>query len=124
MRTWWNHFPPAWFSGMTQIHFNYGWRSVRVAALAAFALLPALASSGSAAPDGGFALARAEVALPETPLQPLPPAEDASEIFADAPYGVDPIVTGPVSAEFRDRQRALGCKAATWPHISSGCYPD
>jgi hypothetical protein len=66
----------------------------------------------------------AEVALPDTPLQPLPPAEDASEIFADAPYGVDPIVTGPVSAEFRDRQRALGCKAATWPHISSGCYPD
>ena len=109
---------------MAQIQSNRGWRSVRVAALAAFALLPGLASSGSAAPDDAPVLARAEFALPERPLQSLPPEEDASEIFADAPYGVDPIVTGPVSAQFRERRQLLGCEAATWPNVPRGCYPD
>ena len=109
---------------MIQIQSSRVWRTVRVAALAAFALLPALVSSGSAAPDGAYLLARADVALPERPLQQLPPEEDASEIFADAPHGVDPVVTGPVSAQFRERRELLRCDAATWPDVPRGCYPD
>ncbi len=43
--------------------------------------------------------------------------------FVGAPDGVDPIVTGPVSASFKKRQIALGCDRAVWPHIPAGCYP-
>jgi hypothetical protein len=47
-----------------------------------------------------------------------------SQSFDDAPYGVDPIVTGPVSAAFKNRQQALHCAEAAWPNIPAGCYPD
>lgn len=48
----------------------------------------------------------------------------AQAMFPDAPDGVDPVVTGPVSAEFRGRQKALGCDKAVWPDIPAACYPD
>lgn len=48
----------------------------------------------------------------------------AALMFPDAPDGVDPIVTGPVSAEFRARRKAAGCEAAEWPHVPVACYPD
>ncbi len=94
----------------------------RLAAAVGLALLPALAATSSAAPEGPFVVARAEITSPEKPVQPVEP--DASELFADAPYGVDPVVTGPVSASLRERQQRLNCDAATWPHIPRGCYPD
>lgn len=108
---------------MAQTLSNCGKRPVRVAVLAAFTLLPALVSPGSATPDDALVLARAEVAPAERPVRPLQP-DDASEIFADAPYGVDPVVTGPVSAQFRERRQHLGCDTATWPNVPRGCYPD
>lgn len=49
---------------------------------------------------------------------------DASQLFADAPDGVDPVVTGPVSAAFRQQQGEAGCDKAVWPHVPVSCYPD
>jgi len=48
----------------------------------------------------------------------------AEEAFADAPYGVDPMVTGPTSASFERKQADLGCDKAIWPNIPLACYPD
>lgn len=48
---------------------------------------------------------------------------DAEEMFSEAAFGVDPMVTGPVSEEFRARQLDLGCGEAKWPNIPAGCYP-
>jgi hypothetical protein len=45
-------------------------------------------------------------------------------MFADAPDGVDPVVTGPVSASFKQRQQVAGCDSAVWPKIPTVCYPD
>jgi hypothetical protein len=50
-------------------------------------------------------------------------ALDAEEMFSDAPFGVDPMVTGPVSGEFAKRQRDLGCAEAKWPNVPAACYP-
>ena len=48
----------------------------------------------------------------------------AAEAFPGAPDGVDPVVTGPVSVQFRERQKALACEKAVWPNIPLACYPD
>ncbi|WP_245476114.1 hypothetical protein [Mesorhizobium sp. M7A.F.Ca.US.006.01.1.1] len=48
----------------------------------------------------------------------------AEQIFADAPDGVDPVVTGPVSAAFKQRQVSANCDSAVWPNIPIVCYPD
>lgn len=47
----------------------------------------------------------------------------AEEVFSDAPYGVDPVVTGPTSASFRSKQAENGCDKAVWPDIPVACYP-
>ncbi|OBQ63559.1 hypothetical protein EB233_05875 [Mesorhizobium erdmanii] len=54
----------------------------------------------------------------------LPSNAPAEQIFADAPDGVDPVVTGPVSAAFKQRQAAANCDSAVWPNIPMVCYPD
>jgi len=54
---------------------------------------------------------------------PFPPTA-AEEAFADADYGVDPMVTGPTSVAFERRQADLGCAQAAWPDIPLPCYPD
>jgi hypothetical protein len=51
-------------------------------------------------------------------------ASAAEQIFADAPDGVDPMVTGPVSTAFKQRQHAANCDSAIWPNIPMVCYPD
>ncbi|MHA6685787.1 hypothetical protein [Mesorhizobium sp. A556] len=53
-----------------------------------------------------------------------PALSEAPQMFADAPDGVDPVVTGPVSAAFRLQQADAGCDKAVWPHIPASCYPD
>lgn len=68
-----------------------------------------------------------------TPVSARTPAEhatldqaletDAEDLFSDAAFGVDPMVTGPVSEAFRQRQLDLGCAEARWPDIPAGCYP-
>lgn len=57
------------------------------------------------------------------PISP-PDAQTAQQMFADAPDGVDPIVTGPVSAAFKQRQKDANCDTAVWPNIPRACYPD
>lgn len=49
---------------------------------------------------------------------------EAELAYADAPYGVDPIVTGPVSASFKEQQQIAGCDAAKWPDVPIACYPE
>ncbi len=48
---------------------------------------------------------------------------DAAQMFPDAPDGVDPMVTGPVSVSFKQQQAAAGCDRAAWPDIPAQCYP-
>lgn len=62
----------------------------------------------------------------EWPLAETPSGwqADPEETFADAEAGVDPMVTGPVSSEFRERQARLRCLDAKWPNIPAACYPD
>ena len=48
----------------------------------------------------------------------------AAEAFSDAPYGVDPMVTGPTSASFKKQQAEAGCGKAIWPDIPLACYPN
>ena len=92
---------------------------VRLAALAAgsAAIVAAFALTASGAygpqPQDARGLALAEYR--EVP---------AALMFPDAPDGVDAIVTGPVSAEFRARQKAAGCETAQWPNVPVVCYPD
>ncbi len=49
---------------------------------------------------------------------------EAEIAYADAPYGVDPVVTGPVSDDFRIRRENAGCDRAQWPEIPVECYPE
>ena len=51
-------------------------------------------------------------------------ATPAQALFPDAPDGVDPVVTGPVSASFKQRQADAGCGEAVWPNVPAACYPD
>jgi hypothetical protein len=51
-------------------------------------------------------------------------AQTAEQAFADAPDGVDPTVTGPVSTAFKQRQVSANCDSAVWPNIPMVCYPD
>jgi hypothetical protein len=48
----------------------------------------------------------------------------AKQAFPDAPAGVDPMVTGPTSASFKERQAKSSCAEAVWPNIPLDCYPD
>jgi hypothetical protein len=55
---------------------------------------------------------------------PVAVAETAAEeAFSDAPYGVDPMVTGPTSVSFKKTQAENGCATAVWPDIPLPCYP-
>lgn len=81
----------------------------------AWAALGVLVAAGAA--QSAAALRDAE------PITP-PDARTAQQMFADAPDGVDPIVTGPVSAAFKQRQKDASCDTAVWPKIPATCYPD
>ena len=64
--------------------------------------------------------ARAAIAAEVLPVA----VTEAEMMFPDAPDGVDPIVTGPRSAQFRSQQQALDCDRAVWPNVPAGCYPN
>ncbi|TPK01022.1 hypothetical protein FJ979_04790 [Mesorhizobium sp. B1-1-6] len=83
-----------------------------ILATAALAVLLAAGAAQSAA-----TLKEARPALPND----VPSAE---QVFADAPDGVDPVVTGPVSAAFKQRQQSANCDSAVWPNVPIVCYPD
>jgi hypothetical protein len=68
-----------------------------------------------------LAVAVAGGAFARPPVDLMPTSAELA--YADAPYGVDPIVTGPVSRDFRARQVETGCDEARWPDIPVACYP-
>ena len=82
--------------------------------LAALAVFAAVVAAGTA-----HSVTRSDLES-ETVLT----ASAAEELFADAPAGVDPMVTGPVSVSFKKRQRDAGCDRAVWPNVPVACYPN
>ncbi|RWP28030.1 hypothetical protein [Mesorhizobium sp.] len=86
---------------------------IRYRPILAWAALAVLLAAGVAQ----SAATSKETALP-------PDTRTAEQLFADAPDGVDPVVTGPVSAAFKQRQEAANCDSAVWPNIPTVCYPD
>ncbi|WP_244507914.1 hypothetical protein [Mesorhizobium sp. ORS 3428] len=68
--------------------------------------------------------AQSAAALKEASPARTSDTRTAQQMFADAPDGVDPIVTGPVSAAFKQRQKVANCDSAVWPNIPATCYPD
>ena len=87
----------------------------RLRPILAWAALAVILAAGAAQSAAAFKEARP--ALPSG-------APTAQQLFADAPDGVDPVVTGPVSAAFKQRQQAANCDSAVWPKIPTVCYPD
>ena len=88
---------------------------IRYRPILAWAALGVLLAAGAAQSAAIFNEAR-----PALPSDTRP----AEQLFADAPDGVDPVVTGPVSAAFKQRQEAANCDGAVWPNIPTVCYPD
>ncbi|RWB28416.1 MAG: hypothetical protein EOQ42_07500 [Mesorhizobium sp.] len=91
---------------------NTGTRYRPILAWAALAVLLAVGAAQSAATSK-----ETRPALPSD-------TRTAEQLFADAPDGVDPVVTGPVSTAFKQRQEAASCDRAVWPNIPTVCYPD
>ena len=87
----------------------------RLRPVLAWAALGVLVAAGAA--QSAAALRDADTISP-------PDAKTAQQMFADAPDGVDPIVTGPVSAAFKQRQKDANCDTAVWANIPRACYPD
>lgn len=82
--------------------------------LPALAFVAAVSVAGTAWSAGG-----PDQRMPERPAMPT-----AAELaFADAPYGVDPMVTGPTSKKFKIQRQMSGCEIARWPDVPLSCYP-
>jgi hypothetical protein len=85
--------------------------------------------TGNVRTGSGLALAAVAVMLAASGARSAatqdkrPPVTEAEQLFPDAPYGVDPMPTGPVSAAFKARQAEAGCKDAVWPAVPAACYP-
>jgi hypothetical protein len=101
-------------------------RYARIAgiAFASAAFLWALAFTAVDARTPVAGDARVVAMLTDRQVDDTAGATAAEAMFPGAPDGVDPVVTGPVSAELRERQQALGCADAEWPNIPVACYPD
>jgi hypothetical protein len=115
-------------SGM-MISATFGGKSGRwVAGVFALCVSAAVVPASSAAPTGSNEAVR--VALQERSAAESREAtrgmlaDEPARRFDDAPDGVDPMVTGPVSAAFKQRQEAARCDDAVWPNVPASCYPD
>jgi hypothetical protein len=80
-------------------------------------------------PSGNASSLIVKIAAVQEDLDGVAPATapalpDELAEFADAPYGVDPVVTGPVSTAFRQQQDAANCNEAVWPTVPAVCFPD
>ncbi|MER9231395.1 hypothetical protein NKI56_04690 [Mesorhizobium sp. M0622] len=88
---------------------------IRLRPILACTALAVLLAAGAAQSAASFK--ETQTALPSD-------KRSAEQLFADAPDGVDPMVTGPVSTAFKQRQQNAGCDQAVWPKIPVVCYPD
>lgn len=89
---------------------------------AACAFAAAISSGSAAQIDRADQVVRISASGAANPAVVSPGS--ATQHFDDAPYGVDPMVTGPVSAAFKLRQEAARCDEMVWPNIPAACYPD
>lgn len=94
--------------------------SLAASLVACAALGAVLVSPGFAAPIAS----ETRLALQDRSATPAPETPSVEDRFAGAPDGVDPVVTGPVSAQFKQTRNFLGCDKAEWPNVPAGCYPD
>ena len=53
-----------------------------------------------------------------------PQAEPDAPMAEPEMAWVDPVITGPVSPQYKRLREAAGCDTAKWPHIPAVCYPD
>ena len=88
----------------------------------AFALLLGASTVGLASKSGVSAPQTDDEAVAVATL--MTGADGAAIQPDDALFGVDPVVTGPVSAGFKARRAAANCDTAVWPNIPAACYPD
>lgn len=102
----------------TKFGRKYGW----AAGVAALWLSAAAITSGSASPSSSD-IPVASASLQED-FGDVDASTDVAQRFADAPYGVDPVVTGPVSTAFKQQREAANCDNAVWPNVPAACYPD
>ena len=103
---------------MIKVSAKYALRGAIAASTAALVSIAALSASGARQADPQD---MRQIALADHRDATMLTAQD---MFPDAPDGVDPMVTGPVSAAFRAQQQAAGCEQATWPRVPVECYPD
>lgn len=105
----------------TKFGRKYGW----AVGAAAICLSAAAITAGSASP-GSSDIAVAPASLQEdfSKVDASPSSTDVTQRFVDAPYGVDPVVTGPVSTAFKQQRQAANCDNAVWPNVPAACYPD
>ena len=97
-------------------------RTVRVAAMAVASL--ACVGAIALAATEGVGQTKGEIAA-LVPATPYTGEKTLAELaFPDAPYGVDPIVTGPSTASLESRQESLGCADAVWPKVPVDCFPN
>lgn len=92
-------------------------RLVAAVLLGFAATVPASGAAPTARPDAHFSLQDDATGSDRV-------MEQNAQRFDDAPYGVDPIVTGPVSTAFKQRQQAARCAEAVWPNVPQACFPD
>ncbi len=86
-------------------------------------LLPVAAAAGLAALTSvGGIHARQAVDEPRAPVG-AQEGEESEGNIGDMAW-VDPVITGPVSPEYRRIREEAGCDTATWPNIPDVCYPD
>lgn len=74
---------------------------------------------------GGFVDARQTHSVAAPALQSEETSRDGMEIENDPALAwVDPVITGPVSPQYKRQREAAGCDQAVWPHIPAVCFPD
>jgi hypothetical protein len=105
----------------TKFGRKYGW----AAGAMALCLSAAAITAGSASPSGSdISVVSASYQEDFSDVDASPPSTDVAQRFEDAPYGVDPVVTGPVSTAFKQQRQAANCDNAVWPNVPAACYPD
>ena len=105
----------------TKFGRKFGWAAGAVALV----LSAAAINAGSASPSGSdIPVASASLQNDFSDIDASLASTDVAQRFADAPYGVDPVVTGPVSTAFKQQREAANCDNAVWPNVPAACYPD
>lgn len=75
-------------------------------------------------PMGGIARQSIDEPTAEAEVDAYPDvSRPDSDTKLDEMAWVDPVITGPVSPEYRRVREEAGCDRAEWPNIPDVCYP-